>query len=190
MIIETRAFARAGLLGNPSDGFFGKTISIIVRNFGASVLLYESPELRIEEDEEYAFRNLRHFTDTISKTGYYGGKRLVKAAIKKFCDYCDEQGIKLPYRNFTVRFSTTIPRQVGLSGSSAIITATFKALMQFFEVQIPMELPVCKTALSKPTKVACSWISTKIFCKPINEVVTNKSIRLCCPISTSLTKPN
>lgn len=140
MIIETRAFARAGLLGNPSDGFFGKTISIIVRNFGATVLLYESPELRIEEDEEYSFRNLRHFTDTISKTGYYGGKRLVKAAIKKFCDYCQEQGIRLPYRNFTIRFSTTIPRQVGLSGSSAIITATFKALMQFFEVEIPLDI--------------------------------------------------
>lgn len=140
MIIETRAFARAGLLGNPSDGFFGKAISIIVRNFGATVWLYESPELHIEEDEETNFRNLRHFTETIRKTGYYGGKRLVKAAIKKFCEYCDEQSIILPNRNFTVRFSTTIPRQVGLSGSSAIITATFKALMQFYEVNIPLEM--------------------------------------------------
>lgn len=140
MIIETRAFARAGLLGNPSDGFFGKTISIIVRNFGATVILYESPELRIEEDETTVFRNIRHFTDTIAHTGYYGGIRLVKAAIKKFSEYCDEQGIELPPRNFTVRFSTTIPRQVGLSGSSAIITATFKALMQFYEVEIPLEM--------------------------------------------------
>ena len=51
MIIETRAYARAGLLGNPSDGYFGKTISIIVRNFGAVVTLYESPTLVIEEQE-------------------------------------------------------------------------------------------------------------------------------------------
>ena len=140
MIIETRAFARAGLLGNPSDGFYGKTISIIVRNFAASVLLWESPELRIEEEEESSFRNLRHFTETIAQTGYYGGIRLVKAAIKKFAEYCDVNGIQLPPRNFTIRFSTTIPRQVGLSGSSAIITATFKALMQFYEVQIPLEM--------------------------------------------------
>lgn len=26
-IVKTRAFARAGFLGNPSDGYFGKTIS-------------------------------------------------------------------------------------------------------------------------------------------------------------------
>lgn len=140
MIIESRAYARAGLLGNPSDGFFGKTISIIVRNFGATVLLYESPELCIEDDEENYFRNIRHLTETIERTGYYGGKRLVKAAIKKFWEYCTVHKIVLPPKNFTIRFSTTIPRQVGLSGSSAIITATFKALMQFYNVTIPLEI--------------------------------------------------
>ena len=31
MIIKTQAYARAGLLGNPSDNFYGKTISIIVK---------------------------------------------------------------------------------------------------------------------------------------------------------------
>ena len=30
MIIQTRAYARAGLIGNPSDGYFGKTISFIL----------------------------------------------------------------------------------------------------------------------------------------------------------------
>ena len=29
--------ARAGLIGNPSDGYFGKTISVIVRDFAAQV---------------------------------------------------------------------------------------------------------------------------------------------------------
>jgi len=33
LIIRKRAYARAGLIGNPSDGYHGKTISIIVRNF-------------------------------------------------------------------------------------------------------------------------------------------------------------
>ena len=40
-IIRKRAFARAGLLGNPSDGYNGKTISLSVRNFWAEVVLYE-----------------------------------------------------------------------------------------------------------------------------------------------------
>lgn len=142
MIIESRAYARAGLLGNPSDGYFGKTISIIIRNFGAIISLYESPELIIEEQEvdRNEFRNIYHLVDTVNLTGYYGGTRLIKATIKKFYEYCDSNKIKLPNRNFTIRYQSSIPRQVGLAGSSAIITATMKGLMQFYDVKIPLPL--------------------------------------------------
>lgn len=142
MIIESRAYARAGLLGNPSDGYFGKTISIIVRNFSASVMLYETPELCIEECEVdlNTFRNMYHLVDSVKLTGYYGGTRLVKAAIKKFWEYCETNDIRLPNKNFTIRYSSSIPRQVGLAGSSAIVTATVKALMQFYNVEISQQI--------------------------------------------------
>ena len=138
MIIESRAYARAGLLGNPSDGYFGKTISIIVRNFGAAVTLYESPYLVIEEQEEdlNQFRSIYHLSEKVSLTGYYGGARLIKATIKKFCEHCEKNAIKLSNKNFTIRYQSSIPRQVGLAGSSAIVTATIKALMQFYLVKI------------------------------------------------------
>jgi glucuronokinase len=140
LIIETRAYARAGLLGNPSDGFFGKTISISVRNFGASVSLYESPELNIEPQEQdtNAFRSIYHLRDAVASLGYHGGVPLIKAALKRFCEYCDQRDIRLPNKNFTIRYSTSMPRQVGLSGSSAIIVATFRALMKFYQVEIPL----------------------------------------------------
>ena len=139
MIIETRAFARAGLLGNPSDGYYGKTISIIIRNFSAHVTLYESPELIIEEQEvdKNQFRNIHHLIENVRLNGYYGGTRLIKASIKKFGEYCREKGIKLNNKNFTIRYQTSIPRQVGLAGSSAIVTATMNALMRFYKVDIP-----------------------------------------------------
>jgi len=142
MIIEKKAYARAGLLGNPSDGYYGKTISIIVKNFGASVSLYETPELKIEEMDvdQSSFRNIHHLVESIKLTGYYGGTRLIKAAIKKFVEYCENENIQLPNRNFTIRYRSSIPRQVGLAGSSAIVTATMKALMQFYEVIIPPNL--------------------------------------------------
>ena len=35
MLLSHKAFARAGLIGNPSDGYFGKTISFIIRTFCA-----------------------------------------------------------------------------------------------------------------------------------------------------------
>jgi glucuronokinase len=143
MIIETRAYARAGLLGNPSDGYFGKTISISVRNFGAHISLYETPELQILEHQGpdlNSYRNIRELVESLSQLGYYGADRLIKAAIKKFYEYCSQQNIRLPNRNFTIRYLTTIPRQVGLAGSSAIITATMRALLKFFDIEIPQEI--------------------------------------------------
>jgi len=142
MIIETQAFARAGLLGNPSDGYFGKTISIIVRNFGAHVSLYQTPELKIEpqHQDQNVYRNIYDLVESVSLVGYYGGDRLIKAAIKKFCEYCSQNNIKLSNKNFTIRYHSSIPRQVGLAGSSAIITATMRALMNFYKVRIPREI--------------------------------------------------
>ncbi|MBU1820658.1 MAG: GHMP kinase [Bacteroidetes bacterium] len=142
MIIETRAYARAGLLGNPSDGFFGKTISISVRNFGTSISLYESPDLHIEPQpqDSSTFKSMYHLRDSVSMLGYNGGIPLIKAGIKKFADYCEKNQIRLPNRNFTVRYRSSIPRQVGMSGSSAIVVALFRALMQFYKVEIPLEI--------------------------------------------------
>jgi len=142
MIFESRAYARAGLLGNPSDGYFGKTISIVVRNFGAHVSLYESPELHIEQqiEDKNIYRNIYQLVESVDLTGYYGGDRLIKAAIKKFCEFCDNKAIRLNGKNFTIRYRSSIPRQVGLAGSSAIITATLKALMDFYEVEISNEI--------------------------------------------------
>lgn len=142
-MIDSRAYARAGFLGNPSDGYNGKTVSLIVKNFGAQILMYESPELCIEPQQADSnnFRNIYQLKETVSLIGYNGGIPLIKATIKKFCDYCDKNGIRLS-KNFTLRYSSTIPRQVGLAGSSAIVIATLRALMQFYKVEIPLvDLP-------------------------------------------------
>ena len=47
MIIREKAYPRGGLVGNPSDGYFGKTIALAFTNFHAEVILYESPDLEI-----------------------------------------------------------------------------------------------------------------------------------------------
>jgi len=139
MIIRTCAFARAGLIGNPSDGFNGKTIAIAMRNFRADVTLWESPDLHIAPDHRdvFGFDSVDALVGDVRMHGYYGGVRLLKATIKRFADYCSEHGIALPARNFTIQYHTSIPRLVGLGGSSAIIAAAVRALMQFYDVQIP-----------------------------------------------------
>jgi glucuronokinase len=141
-IIRSTAHARAGLLGNPSDGYFGRTISILVKNFSARVVLYEWPELEIilTRQDRCIFDRLSDLVQDVKLNGLYGGLRLVKAAIKRFAEYCEEQGIYLHGQNFSLRYDSDIPRQVGLAGSSAIVTATVRALMDFYGVSIPKEI--------------------------------------------------
>ena len=47
MIIQTQSYPRADLIGNPSDGYYGKTIAFVFKNFSANVQLYHTPELEI-----------------------------------------------------------------------------------------------------------------------------------------------
>ncbi len=138
-IIRRRAFARAGLAGNPSDGYHGKTLSVILRNYWAEVTLYEWDRLEIVASHKdlSIFRSISELADDVRLHGYYGGVRLIKASIKGFYDYCAIQGIKLKSENFSIRYESNIPRQVGLAGSSAIIVATFRCLLDFYCVEIP-----------------------------------------------------
>ncbi|MFN6109022.1 MAG: mevalonate kinase [Planctomycetota bacterium] len=163
--ITARAFGRVGLLGNPSDGYGGKTISLIVPNFAAEVTLRPSEKLEIAvADEPLAeARSLEDVRRLVRAHGYYGGERLVLAAIKRFLDYCETAGLKrgqtlsgeappkgrTPFQTekldltpFSVRFEvrSSIPRLVGLAGSSAIVTATVRALAKYHSVEIPPHL--------------------------------------------------
>jgi glucuronokinase len=139
MIITTQAHARAGLVGNPSDGYFGKTISLIIRNFRVTVHLWESPHFEIvpTHGDMARFESVVEFLRDVKLHGYYGGLRLIKATLKRFGDYCRQNDRELHHRNFTISFTTDIPRLVGLAGSSAIMVATMRALMKFYEVEIP-----------------------------------------------------
>lgn len=139
MLIHTYAHARAGLIGNPSDGYFGKTISIILKNFAAQVTCYESPKVHIvpAQCDHSAFDSLDHLAEDVQRNGYYGGMRLIKAAIKRFHEHCQDNGIKLDQRNFTMEYTTNIPIRVGLAGSSGIVTAVMRALMTFYGIDIP-----------------------------------------------------
>ncbi len=142
MLITTKAYARAGLIGNPSDGYFGKTISFIIRNFAAEITLFETPELTIEPNQRdhSVFGSIEELARDVRQNGYYGGIRLLKASVKRFFDHCSKEGLELHGRNFTLRYHSNIPPQVGMAGSSAIITACWRALMEFYQVDIPKHL--------------------------------------------------
>ncbi len=137
MIIQNTAHARVGLMGNPSDGFFGKTLAFLIRDFSATVAVWESPSLTIiphPAHDPTIFDSLEDLTEVALRDGYYGGLRLLFATCKKFNEYCLERDLPIPRKNFTITYETDIPRQVGLGGSSAIISAAVKCLMRFYEL--------------------------------------------------------
>ena len=140
-IVKARSFARAGLLGNPSDGYFGKTLSFAFANFGVDLTLAESSRMRFVpgEVDDAMFDSPEQLVHDLRIFGYYGGIRMLKAVSKLFFEYCMERGISIPRRNFTAEYKINVPRLVGLSGSSAICSAMLKALMKFYEVSISEE---------------------------------------------------
>ena len=139
--VNTRSFPRAGFLGNPSDGYFGKTMSFAFSDYCVDLTLTESAKMRFVpgEVDDATFDSPEKLVRDIRLYGYYGGIRMLKAVAKLFFEYCFENGIRLENRNFTAEYRTNIPRLVGLSGSSAICSAMLKALMKFYSVEIPLE---------------------------------------------------
>ena len=140
-VVKTRSYSRIGFLGNPSDGYFGKTLSFTFANFGVELTLVESARLKFVpgEVDDASFASPEHLVHDLRLYGYYGGIRLLKAVSKRFFEYCAAHSIEIPKVNFTAEYKINIPRLVGLSGSSAICTAMLKALMKFYNVEIPFE---------------------------------------------------
>ncbi len=139
-LVRAEAFARAALLGNPSDAYGGRTISFAFTDFAARVVVYEWPRLEIVPgpSDQASFDGLADLVRDVEANGYYGGLRLVKAAIKRFADWCNERSVECE-RPFSIRYESTIPRAVGLGGSSAIVTAVLRGLLDFHELEIPIE---------------------------------------------------
>jgi glucuronokinase len=142
MSIEGRAYARAGLLGNPSDGYYGKIVAVSIKDFASCVHLtpQENLEIVVPAQDTAVFADIQSVVEQVDLFGYYGGVRLVKAAIVQFVRYCRDHSISLENKNFKLEYDSGIPRQLGLGGSSAIITAAFRALLDFYEVEIPQEV--------------------------------------------------
>ena len=159
--IKTYSFPRAGLLGNPSDGYFGKTLSFAFSDFGVELTLTESARLCFVpgEVDDATFSSPEEMIRDLRLYGYYGGIRLLKAVSKRFFEYCIKHDIALPKRNFTASYKINIPRLVGLSGSSAICTAMLKALMKFYEVTIPLEYQptICLEAEKEELRINCGF---------------------------------
>ena len=149
MLIEEVCYARVGLMGNPSDGFEGKTLSFLLKNFCARVILEPQdhgvdivphPSL----DTPHCFAGIPALCQHIHEHGYYGVSRLMLATCNSFGKLCMQRGVQdRILHGFRLTYETNIPRMVGLSGSSALIVAAFKGLLRFYSLSLD-ELGISK----------------------------------------------
>jgi len=112
-----RAAARVALAGNPSDGYGGRTLAVCVPRWTAEAVVEQGPPER-------------------------GRPALVAAAVGRFAPLtgCDCGPV-------TIELRSSIPREVGLGGSSAIVIATLRALAQHAGLELdPMELAAAALA--------------------------------------------
>ena len=135
------AHARAGLLGNPSDGYGGKAVALAIANFRARVTVEASDrfELRPGPTDGMRFRSARHAARAFAATGSDDGLRLMRAALKRFAAESKEFASldeNDPLLRFALGYETDVPRQVGLGGSSAVVVDTLRGLCEWFGSRI------------------------------------------------------
>ncbi|NP_001288383.1 glucuronokinase 1-like [Zea mays] len=76
MVLERRAYARVGLLGNPSDVYGGRALSFAIADFSATVHLRPSPELLIQPHPHHdlvAFPSLPQLSSVSQLTKHRAG---------------------------------------------------------------------------------------------------------------------
>jgi len=130
------AYARTGLLGNPSDGYEGKVVGCPLRNFAALVSIAPCERLRITAGGIPAeLPALAAATEGPLPDSVDGLERLVLAAAVRLVRSLG--GTRPVPPTFHIRCATTVPRQVGLAGSSAVIIATLRALGAWWECTPP-----------------------------------------------------
>jgi glucuronokinase len=101
--VTAKAFARAALAGNPSDGYGGRTVALCIADWCAQVELDPSGRAAAANHDPLL-------------------EPLVQAALGRIARMTDCAEIP-----GTVSVRTSIPRQVGLGGSSAVVIAVMRA---------------------------------------------------------------
>ncbi|MAI27295.1 MAG: hypothetical protein CMN75_14810 [Spirochaeta sp.] len=148
-------YARAGLLGNPSDGYGGKAIAIPLFDFRAQACL--EPDGSNSAPGSLSQERVRQSLLTLASESPLAdsgdGRVLLEAAWRSFLKAFPEiaaRGPEDPCFRFSIHFETDIPRQVGLAGSSAIVISVLRALCQWFSLE-PAPETLAELALSAET---------------------------------------
>jgi len=130
---EAIARPRVGLLGNPSDIYRGRVLGFTFCDFGAQARV--EPAERTELVGPGGERLEVGSPCSLDPRSLRGASRLLAAALRRLAAFAPHQ-VEPAARPFRLTATTTIPRQVGLAGSSALVVAALRALSAWFAVAL------------------------------------------------------
>jgi glucuronokinase len=122
--------ARAALAGNPSDGYGGRTLALALPELEArvEVLPADGLELGVAGAEPLRLAGRAELERALA-----AGREpaLLAAALRRL-----GRAAELPERGFALRCHSSVPPEVGLAGSSALVVASLRALCAAFELRL------------------------------------------------------
>ena len=139
--VTCRVPARVGLVGNPSDGFGGAVLATVVPGFvatvrartAATVCLREAPADAIADAaaaDAMTTMSGAAWWEHAAAHGHGDEQRIISAALWTLMRHLEVR------RGIDLRWSTTVPRSVGLAGSSALAVATIDAASDVWGVAL------------------------------------------------------
>ena len=125
MVIVAHCHARAALAGNPSDGYGGFVVAVPLPSVAATVTVESAARFEIVHSptSDDTFDDLTELIEHIDRFGMGDSRRLVLASLRALARW-----VTFDLEPVRISVATTIPRSVGLAGSSAIVVATLRAL--------------------------------------------------------------
>ena len=122
--------ARAALAGNPSDGYGGRTLALALPSLEARVSVEPAEGLRLGALQLAGIGEL----DVAMAHGREPA--LMAAALRRLARFAE-----IPDSGYALGYSSSVPGEVGLAGSSALVVAALRALCAAFGIELtPDEL--------------------------------------------------
>lgn len=141
MKVQTRAPSRAGLAGNPSDGYGGRAVAVAITGFEARATIEPTAGVHISSalEDRLSFRSPESLLEH-GAVAPGSPHRLAIACCRRFYATAMEQGrLDEPLagdEGFELRYHSDIPQRVGLAGSSALAVSILRALAVRHDVSI------------------------------------------------------
>lgn len=128
--------ARVGLVGNPSDGYGGAVLATVIPALQASVTAEPAEQVRFEHGGQVLrWPSLSAWRAHVREAGHGDEQRIVSAALWTLDEYLRRRGAGVG-AGVVLRWSTDIPRSVGLAGSSALAVGTVVAAARSWGVDL------------------------------------------------------